>query len=198
VADVVHEGLRIRTQPDVYVPSPNTHLLAAHAAAGAGRTVVEVGCGAGLASLVAARSGARAIALDRNPVAVELARANAARNGLRIEGVVADLLGPVRPERIDVLLANLPWVPSPDEPGPEDGFALATRGGPGGMGVLLRLVEALAHGGPRLPEGFEGHLVVATLQDVAAVRALLEQAGFAVDADAAGLDEALVRLHLRR
>jgi methylase of polypeptide subunit release factors len=47
-----------------------------------GLRVVELGCGLGLPSLVAAAKGGRVTAIDWSPAAVELLRANAARNGL--------------------------------------------------------------------------------------------------------------------
>lgn len=197
MGEFLHHGLRLATAPEVYVPSENTFLLAEHAAAGPGRTVAEVGCGAGLASLVAARSGARAVALDRNPRAVALALANARRNGLAVHGLVADLLGPLRPERVDVLLANLGYVPSAAVPDPRDGFALATQGGPGGMAVVQRLAEALVAARPRLGPGFEAAIVLSTLQDIGASRGRFEAAGFAVAPDASRLDEGLVLLRLR-
>ena len=98
---------------------------------------------------------------------------------------------------MDVLLANLGWVPSPAEPD-GDAHALATRGGPGGVAVLLRLVDALGAARHRLPRGFEARLVLASLQDIGGVRARLEAAGFAVEADASRLrDAALVLLRAR-
>jgi predicted nicotinamide N-methyase len=50
----------------------------------AGLDVVELGCGLGLPSLVAAARGACATATDWAPDAVALLRRNAARNGLRL------------------------------------------------------------------------------------------------------------------
>lgn len=63
-------------------------LLDARAAAVAGRDVLDVGAGSGILALVALKLGAaRAVAVDTDPEAVEVARENAARNGLadRIE-----------------------------------------------------------------------------------------------------------------
>jgi predicted nicotinamide N-methyase len=50
-----------------------------------GRRVVELGCGLGIPSLVAAARGARARATDWSQDALDLLQANAARNGLRLE-----------------------------------------------------------------------------------------------------------------
>jgi predicted nicotinamide N-methyase len=52
----------------------------------AGKTVVDLGCGGGLAGIAAARSGARkVIANDIDPVALVMARRNAAANKVSLE-----------------------------------------------------------------------------------------------------------------
>ena len=56
----------------------------------AGLTVVELGCGLGVPSLVAAARGARVTAIDWAEDAVELLRENAARNGLELDAELAD------------------------------------------------------------------------------------------------------------
>jgi predicted nicotinamide N-methyase len=50
-----------------------------------GLAVLELGCGLGLPSLVAARGGARVVATDWAEDALALLRANAARNGVALE-----------------------------------------------------------------------------------------------------------------
>jgi predicted nicotinamide N-methyase len=70
----------------------------------AGRRVVELGCGLGIPSLVAAARGAEVTAIDWAEDAIELLAANAERNGL-------DLVAEVRdwrcawPDRFDLALA---------------------------------------------------------------------------------------------
>jgi predicted nicotinamide N-methyase len=59
-------------------------------AALAGLTVVELGCGLGVPSLVAAARGALVTAVDWAEEAVELLRQNAARNGLDVRAERAD------------------------------------------------------------------------------------------------------------
>jgi predicted nicotinamide N-methyase len=54
-----------------------------------GRGVLELGCGLGLPSLVAAARGARVLATDWAPEAIELVRVNAERNGISLEARVA-------------------------------------------------------------------------------------------------------------
>lgn len=55
-----------------------------------GRRVVELGCGLGLPSIAAARSGAVVTAVDVEPEALELLERNAAANGVAVETGVAD------------------------------------------------------------------------------------------------------------
>jgi predicted nicotinamide N-methyase len=54
----------------------------------AGLSVAEVGCGLGLPSLIAALGGARVLATDWSPDAIELLRGNAERNGITLEAQV--------------------------------------------------------------------------------------------------------------
>jgi predicted nicotinamide N-methyase len=69
-----------------------------------GLRVVELGCGLGLPSLVAAAKGARVTATDWSPDAIELLRENAARNGLEFRAEVRDWREPWD-DRFDLALA---------------------------------------------------------------------------------------------
>ncbi len=70
----------------------------------AGLRVVELGCGLGVPSLVAAARGADVTATDWSSEAIELLRANAARNGLRVTAEVRDWRRPW-PDRFELALA---------------------------------------------------------------------------------------------
>src|SRR6476660_7384040 len=70
----------------------------------AGLRVVELGCGLGVPSLVAAARGAEVTATDWAEEAVELLRENAARNGLSLQAEVRDWREPWL-ERFDLALA---------------------------------------------------------------------------------------------
>lgn len=59
-----------------------------------GRRVIELGCGLGLPSIAAARAGARVLATDIDPEALELLEHNAFENRVRIETAVADWAAP--------------------------------------------------------------------------------------------------------
>ncbi len=69
-----------------------------------GLRVVELGCGLGVPSLVAAAKGATVTATDWAPEAIDLLRQNAARNELALRAVVHDWRTPFD-ERFDLVLA---------------------------------------------------------------------------------------------
>jgi predicted nicotinamide N-methyase len=69
----------------------------------AGRRVLELGCGLGLPSIVAALEGAGVLATDWSPDAVAFAAANASRNGASLRTAVCSWTEP-RP-----MVAEAPW-----------------------------------------------------------------------------------------
>ncbi len=83
---------------------PAARALAESLPAVRGLRVVELGCGLGLPSLVAAAKGARVTATDWSPDAIELLRENAARNGLELRAEVRDWREPWD-DRFDLALA---------------------------------------------------------------------------------------------
>ena len=56
----------------------------------AGERVLEIGAGVGLAGLAAARAGASVLLTDREPIALEIVRRNAALNDLSVETAILD------------------------------------------------------------------------------------------------------------
>lgn len=70
-----------------------------------GRTVLELGCGVGLAGLVAAAHGARVVMTDYLPVAVAIAAENARRNALQnVETQLADWRDLSGAQRFDLII----------------------------------------------------------------------------------------------
>lgn len=138
------DGLLVETHADVYQPGDDTFLLAGAVQdrVGAGMHFVEVGCGAGLVSLAAARAGAAVLAIDRNPLAAALTRHNARSNGLAVDAVVGDLLQPLRGP-IDVVAFNPPYLPTAPDEVLEGPINLAFDGGPDGNQTVLRFAGQL-------------------------------------------------------
>jgi release factor glutamine methyltransferase len=156
----------------VFTPHPATERLVRTADElidGVPKRVVDVGTGSGViaVSLAKRHPQIEVWAVDTNPEAVELTRKNARRHGVadRVHAVQGDLLDPV-PKKMDVVVANLPYLPDSlhdpeydDEPddaiyAPGDGLdpyrrlLNACRDGklvtPGGLVVIQYRREALA------------------------------------------------------
>jgi release factor glutamine methyltransferase len=135
-------GLTVEVDPGVFVPRPQTVALADAAAALAPSIAVDLFAGAGaIASVLAARNpGARVVAgeLDVH----ECLRANGRRYGF--EAVTSDVDAGVPAElegRVDVLTANVPYVPtSALQYVPHDGEPVAALdGGEDGLDWTRRL-----------------------------------------------------------
>ncbi|MCW6005448.1 putative protein N(5)-glutamine methyltransferase [Micromonospora sp. CPCC 205371] len=168
---VEFHGLRIALEPGVFVPRRRTEFLAAQAIARcpSPAVVVDMCCGSGAlgAAVAAARGGGIELyAVDVEPAAVRCARRNLAPVGGRVyEG---DLFAPLPADlrgRVDILVANVPYVPTeavallpPEARVHEPRVAL--DGGPDGLDVLRRVATAagqwLAPGGHLLVETSEG------------------------------------------
>ena len=72
-------------------------------------TVLDLGCGAGLLALAAARQGGQVTAVDADLRAVESARRTLAANGVAGEVLLSDCAQAVRDRRFDVVLCNPPF-----------------------------------------------------------------------------------------
>ncbi len=173
-------GLRVLLDPGVFVPRRRTELLARQAVelAAPGAVVVDLCCGSGAvaAAVAATAPDAELHAADVDPAAVRCARRNVP-GGRVYEG---DLYGPLPAAlrgRVDVLVANAPYVPTeaiglmpPEARLHEPRVAL--DGGADGLDVLRRVIA----GAPGwLAPG--GHLLVETSEAQAPL--LLDAAGLA-------------------
>jgi|SRR3954447_4930431 release factor glutamine methyltransferase len=141
-------GLRLEVDPGVFIPRPQTEALAEQAAALRPGIALDLfaGCGA-IACVVKVRNpAARVIAAELDATALGCARRNAARFGVEVvaadvdEGLAAELEG-----RVDVLTANVPYVPTVELPFvPHDGEPeAALDGGTDGLDWVRR-VQAVA------------------------------------------------------
>jgi release factor glutamine methyltransferase len=181
-------GLRIAVDPGVFVPRRRTEFLIRQAVALAGRAarpatraaspaaaggapprviVVDLCCGSGAlgAALAAALDGVELHAADVDPAAVPCARRNVAAAGGQVyEGDLYEPLPAALRGRVDVLVANVPYIPTeaigllpPEARLHEPRVAL--DGGADGLDVLRRVAAAaplwLAPGGHLLVETSE-------------------------------------------
>jgi release factor glutamine methyltransferase len=172
-------GLRIAVDPGVFIPRRRTEFLVRRAAALARRAagpdhgraravvVVDLCCGSGAvgAALAASLGRVELHAADIDPAAVRCARRNVAAAGGQV--YQGDLYGPLPARlrgRVDILAANVPYVPSgevgllpPEARAHEPRMAL--DGGTDGLDILRRVAAAaplwLAPGGHLLAETSE-------------------------------------------
>jgi release factor glutamine methyltransferase len=178
-------GLRIAVDPGVFVPRRRTEFLVGQAASLLGPAprpvIVDLCCGSGALGLALAAAAGRPVdlhAADVDPAAVRCAR----RNVLPAGGQVyqGDLDGPLPAGlrgRVDVLLANVPYVPTGDvallpAEAREHEARVALDGGPDGLEVLRRVTAAapawLAPGGHLLTEISDRQAAAATTAAAAA------------------------------
>ncbi|TDU84304.1 release factor glutamine methyltransferase [Kribbella voronezhensis] len=191
-------GLRIEVDPGVFVPRIRTEALVAEAIAllqdrggeqrpaagqegggaaggdrGGGRVVVlDLCCGSGALGVAVASAGGdvELYAADVEPAAVRCARRNVERVGGQVfEGDLFDPLPSALKGRIDVLLANVPYVPTdevrllPAEARLHEPL-VTLDGGSDGLEVLRRVsAEAAAWLAPG------GHVLVETTEDQSAI-----------------------------
>ena len=159
-------GLRIAVEPGVFVPRRRTEFLVGQAVALAPPrpVIVDLCCGSGAVgtALAAALDPAELHAADIDPVAVRCARRNIGPAGGRV--YTGDLFEPLPATlrgRVDILAANVPYVPAAEvgllpaearlhEP------RVALDGGGDGLDVLRRVAAQagrwLAGGGTLLVE----------------------------------------------
>lgn len=162
--------LDLHVEPGVFVPRPETEVVAEAAvlearrvrSAGRDPLVVDLCCGAGGIAVAVATEvpGAQVVAVDVDPRAVALTRVNATAHGARVRVVPgdvrsADLLTELA-GRVDVVVANPPYIPPDAEPvDPEvrdhDPDLALYGGGPDGLdlprAVLAAAARLLAPGG---------------------------------------------------
>lgn len=109
--------------------------------------VLDLGTGSGaIACTIAAETRALVDAVDASPAALRVARENARRLNVagRCRFIFGDLIAPVNTARYDVVIANLPYVPTTDIPNRPDPLSfeprLALDGGRDGLAIYGRLL----------------------------------------------------------
>jgi release factor glutamine methyltransferase len=188
--------IELAVDPRVLIPRPETeHVVEAALELPQGARVVDVGTGSGAIALALKheRPDLRVVATDASGDALAVARVNAARLGLDVQLVAADLLEGV-PGPIDAVVSNPPYVAereramlAPEILRYEPADALFA--GPDGLDALRRLAPAAAASGA----AFAAFEVGAG--QAAAVQQLLRAAGFpATDVlpDLAGIERVVV------
>lgn len=192
--------------PSVLVPRPETELLLEKALIFAkgkpSLTAVDVGTGSGALAVTFAahQPQAKVYATDISPDALAIARQNAALQQVEVTFYEGDLLAPLlaRDIQLDLILANLPYIPSEEVPTLAVSRyepLLALDGGSDGLVLVRRLLEQAAKlinpGGLTLLEigAGQGQAAAEIAQNA------FPQAQVHVELDYAGLDRVVVIEH---
>ena len=157
----------------VFAPTHTSREVAAGLVVNPGETVIDVGSGSGILSIVAAKLGAaRVFGTEVEPNSITVATHNAERLGLgdRISFRLGSLFEPLRGVRAHVVIGDVSGVP--DEIAAESGwFPGGFSGGPTGAEVPVAMLEASRD---YLLPGGRLYLPTASLQDE---RTVLRAAG---------------------
>ena len=164
-----------RVPEGVQPPKAGSLFFCRHLTVAPGERVLEIGAGLGLAAVLAARAGARVVATDIVPEAVDTVRVNAILNGVVVDIRVGDGYAPVAGERFDLICTNPPQMPTPRARARDDAVAAADNGGLDGWELIDRVIAGAAeHLAPR------GRLVFSIFAFLGRKKAFarLEAAGF--------------------
>lgn len=148
-------GLDFEVTRDVLVPRHDTGTLVEQAVAlmPHAAMILDIGTGSGCIAVALAKRlpEARVTAVDISPPALDVARRNAERNGVRVEYLCGSLFEPVEGRSFDLIASNPPYIPSGDIAGLEPEVRdhdprAALDGGPDGLDFYRAIIPgALCH-----------------------------------------------------
>jgi len=159
-------GREFRVTPDVLIPRPETELLveATLEVSKAATLICDVGTGSGCIALtlLCELNNARAVAIDKSPAALEVAKFNAQKLAVadRAEFVVSDCFDSLDRSEFDLIVSNPPYVSA----GVIEGLQrevrdheplIALSPGPDGLSIIRRLI----HESPKFLKQ-NGHLIM--------------------------------------
>jgi release factor glutamine methyltransferase len=111
------KGITIYPSNHVFIPNKMTFsslFLAENLKIEEGCEVLDVGCGSGILTILAALKAKRVVAVDINPKALECTVKNAQLNGVkdRVEVRLGNLFSPLKNgEKFDLIVFNPPYLP---------------------------------------------------------------------------------------
>ncbi len=105
-----YKNFEVDIEHDVYEPQEDSFLLADTVHTKIGNTVLDLGCGAGLVSLMAASQGAVVTAADISEKALSLAKKNLKNHGYDIKTIQTNMFSNIT-QAYDYIFFNPPYLP---------------------------------------------------------------------------------------
>jgi release factor glutamine methyltransferase len=166
-----YKNIVLEVPESVYFPEEDSELLASviEKSDFSAKRVLEMGCGSGLLSILAAKQGSAVTAVDANPVAVDATKGNAARNDVPIHVFESDLFQKVDGV-FDAIIFNPPYLPSEDD---DRTYA----GGQSGRDTIERFAAGVKD---HLEKNGTILMLISSLTGEEETAALLEKNGFSV------------------
>jgi release factor glutamine methyltransferase len=167
-------GIDCVVNPGVYIPSDDTYLLMDSISLTKTDSFLEVGCGAGLVTVAAAKCAKIVMAIDISLHAVKNTIENLEKNGQNhcVSVFQGDLLTAIQSQsHFTVIAFNPPYLPHDDI---SSGLDQATIGGPEGTEISERfLIQAVNH----LDSDGRVYLVCSTLSKMERIQSVMETLG---------------------
>lgn len=164
--------------PGVYPPSEDTYLLLDALDIRQDDAFLEVGCGAGLITLTAAKRTRNIVSVDSSLEAVRNTLENLQRNDLsnNCHVVESDLLSALSPSvKFSLIVFNPPYLPQDEE---DTDLDHALVGGQTGTELTHRFVrQAVDH----LPKGGRIYVIVSNLSNIDSIQRTMIECGFVVE-----------------
>jgi len=143
-------GLDFYVDKNVLVPRPETELLIdeiINIAKNNKLSIADIGTGSGAIAITLAKylPKAKIIATDRSLKALRVAKLNARKYQVKIKFAQGDLLTPIKNKKIDMIVANLPYLPNSDKKSKslKHEPSLALYGGIEGFELYLKLFRQI-------------------------------------------------------
>lgn len=110
-----YDNITIKVHPDVFPPQLtfSTQILLGFIKDLdlENKTLLELGCGSGIISLLATKKGAQVTASDINQTALDFLVTNAEKNHLKLKTVYSDLFENIENQTFDYIIINPPYYP---------------------------------------------------------------------------------------
>jgi len=172
------ESFKLDVNDGVYPPAADTYLLLDAIAIDSSDIVLDVGCGAGLATLVAASKAQRVVSVDISHQAVKNTTQNLRNNGLgqNVSIIQSDLFSGLSDTgKFSMIMFNPPYLPA-DEMSTDMDHALI--GGEDGSELTEIFVNQASS---YLVQGGRLYVVVSTLENIDAIIKTFNDNNFQVE-----------------